>query len=146
MRILYTKGRPINRLIYVSTDEVLGDSTLLPFREPHDHTAQSNQLPLSLNPTNPYAASKAAAECIVRAYQISFNLPIVIVRSSNVYGPRQYPVCKIVPPLELTTDKNRKKLYRISSLNPYEVKNCWFMVTAVIFVLIFTFEIFVWQS
>lgn len=49
-----------------------------------------------MNPTSPYAASKAIAECIIRSYQISFQLPVVIVRPSNVYGPRQYPE-KVIP-------------------------------------------------
>ena len=40
-----------------------------------------------LAPTNPYAASKAAAEMLVNAYYKSFKLPVIIVRSNNVYGP-----------------------------------------------------------
>lgn len=44
-----------------------------------------------LAPTNPYSATKAAAECLVKAYHHSFNLPIMITRSNNVYGPYQYP-------------------------------------------------------
>lgn len=42
-----------------------------------------------LTPTNPYAATKAAAEMMVTAYVRSFNLPAVIVRLNNVYGPHQ---------------------------------------------------------
>ena len=49
-----------------------------------------------LNPTNPYAATKAAAEFIVRSYHHSFKMPTVIIRSNNVYGPNQYPE-KVVP-------------------------------------------------
>ena len=49
-----------------------------------------------LNPTNPYAASKAAAEFMVRSYGHSFKLPIIITRGNNVYGPRQYPE-KLIP-------------------------------------------------
>lgn len=44
-----------------------------------------------LAPTNPYSATKAAAECLVKAYYRSFGLPIMITRSNNVYGPYQYP-------------------------------------------------------
>jgi len=40
-----------------------------------------------LNPTNPYAATKAGAEFMVKSYIISFNLPIIITRGNNVYGP-----------------------------------------------------------
>jgi dTDP-D-glucose 4,6-dehydratase len=49
-----------------------------------------------LNPTNPYAATKAGAEFIVRSYYYSFKLPIIITRGNNVYGPRQYPE-KLIP-------------------------------------------------
>ena len=49
-----------------------------------------------LNPTNPYAATKAGAEFIARSYFYSFNMPIIITRGNNVYGPRQYPE-KLIP-------------------------------------------------
>merc|ERR1712228_127628 len=49
-----------------------------------------------LRPTNPYSASKAAAEQIVYSYFKSFKLPIIVTRSSNVYGPRQFPE-KMIP-------------------------------------------------
>ena len=49
-----------------------------------------------LCPTNPYAASKAAAEAIVQSYIQSFNMPIIITRGNNVYGPNQYPE-KVIP-------------------------------------------------
>ncbi|KAK6398074.1 hypothetical protein LTR65_003154 [Meristemomyces frigidus] len=50
----------------------------------------------SLWPTNPYAASKAAAEMMVTAYARSFKLPAIVIRLNNVYGPHQYPE-KIIP-------------------------------------------------
>ena len=49
-----------------------------------------------LCPTNPYAASKAAAEMLVQSYCHSFNMPIIITRGNNVYGPNQYPE-KVIP-------------------------------------------------
>ena len=49
-----------------------------------------------LNPTNPYAATKAAAEFLVKSYGESFKLPYVITRGNNVYGPYQYPE-KVIP-------------------------------------------------
>ncbi len=42
-----------------------------------------------LEPTNPYAATKAAAEMMVTAYAKSFKLPTVIIRLNNIYGPHQ---------------------------------------------------------
>ena len=44
-----------------------------------------------LAPTNPYSASKAAAEMYVTAYVHSFRLPVVMIRLNNVYGPHQFP-------------------------------------------------------
>jgi dTDP-D-glucose 4,6-dehydratase len=49
-----------------------------------------------LCPTNPYAATKAAAELIVKSYYHSFKMPIIITRGNNVYGPNQYPE-KVIP-------------------------------------------------
>lgn len=42
-----------------------------------------------LHPTNPYSASKACAEMMVRAYVKSYELPVVMIRLNNVYGPHQ---------------------------------------------------------
>ncbi|KAJ1562839.1 hypothetical protein HK405_007114 [Cladochytrium tenue] len=72
----------ISCFVHVSTDEVYGEV------EPGNPEATENTL---LAPTNPYAATKAAAECIARAYFKSFKLPVVITRSNNVYGPNQFP-------------------------------------------------------
>lgn len=44
-----------------------------------------------LAPTNPYSASKAAAEMMVSAYRSSFKLPLITIRANNVYGPHQFP-------------------------------------------------------
>ncbi|KAF4320891.1 hypothetical protein BBO99_00005166 [Phytophthora kernoviae] len=49
-----------------------------------------------LEPTNPYAATKAGAEFLVKTYHRSFGLPTIITRSNNVYGPHQYPE-KLIP-------------------------------------------------
>jgi len=49
-----------------------------------------------LNPTNPYAATKAGAEFLVRSYFHSYKLPIIITRGNNVFGPGQYPE-KLIP-------------------------------------------------
>lgn len=80
----------IKRFIHVSTDEVYGE-----VKDGDDDLLESS----ILAPTNPYAASKAAAEMLVHSYQKSFKLPAIIVRSNNVYGPHQYPESKPPPPL-----------------------------------------------
>ena len=79
------KWGKIEKFIHVSTDEVYGESGNNKF----DETS-------ILIPTNPYAATKAAAEMIVMSYIKSYNLPIIITRGNNVYGPNQYPE-KLIP-------------------------------------------------
>lgn len=80
----------IEKFIHVSTDEVYGESSTDNDCEIHK-TEQS-----ILCPTNPYAATKAAAELIAQSYIHSFKLPIIITRSNNVYGENQYPE-KLIP-------------------------------------------------
>nr|XP_048709306.1 dTDP-D-glucose 4,6-dehydratase isoform X4 [Caretta caretta] len=58
-------------------------------------------------PTNPYASSKAAAECFVQSYWERYQFPVVITRSSNVYGPHQYPE-KVIPKFISLLHQNRK--------------------------------------
>ena len=60
-----------------------------------------------LCPTNPYAASKAAAEMYVNSYIHSYNLKGIITRGNNVYGPNQYPE-KLIPKF-IKLLKNNKK-------------------------------------
>ena len=88
------------KFIHVSTDEVYGESKL-DANEIHK-TEQS-----LLCPTNPYAASKAAAEMLVNSYNHSFNLPIIITRGNNVYGPNQYPE-KVIPKFIKQLKNNEK--------------------------------------
>ncbi|KAI1261126.1 dtdp-glucose-dehydratase [Xylariaceae sp. FL1019] len=87
----------INRFIHISTDEVYGE-----VKDDDDDLLETS----ILAPTNPYAASKAAAEMLVNSYNKSFKLPVIIVRSNNVYGPHQYPE-KIIP--KFTCLLNRKR-------------------------------------
>ena len=72
----------IRRFIHVSTDEVYGEI----HKDVGDVLEEAR-----LAPTNPYSASKAAAEMYVNAYWKSYKLPAIIVRMNNVYGPHQYP-------------------------------------------------------
>lgn len=77
--------RDVPRFVHISTDEVYGEVV--------DGAATENDL---LMPTNPYSASKAAAEMVIRGYIRSFRSPVVIVRANNLFGIRQFPE-KIVP-------------------------------------------------
>ena len=79
------KWGKIQKFIHVSTDEVYGESG--------DNQMNEGSI---LYPTNPYAATKAAAEMIAMSYIKSYNLPIIITRGNNVYGPNQYPE-KLIP-------------------------------------------------
>lgn len=79
--------KEIKRLVHVSTDEVYGEIGL------DDEFCTVN---MKLNPTNPYSASKASAEYFVKCYQKCFNIPVIITRGNNVYGPGQYHE-KLIP-------------------------------------------------
>jgi dTDP-glucose 4,6-dehydratase len=72
----------IKRFLQVSTDEVYGSLT-------PDELAFSEDSPL--NPNSPYAASKAAADLMIRSYNRSYGLPTLITRCGNNYGPYQFP-------------------------------------------------------
>ena len=75
----------IARFVQVSTDEVYGSLATGAARESDP-----------LNPSNPYAASKAAADLLARAYWITHRLPVVVTRAANTFGPYQYPE-KVIP-------------------------------------------------
>jgi len=83
----WQQGRPEFRFVHVSTDEVYGD--LAP-----DQPAFTEANPYQ--PSSPYAASKAAADHLVRAWHRTYGLPVVITNCSNNYGPRQFPE-KLIP-------------------------------------------------
>jgi dTDP-glucose 4,6-dehydratase len=77
----------VERFVQISTDEVYGSLGISdgPFTEVHH-----------LAPNSPYAASKAAADLLVRAYHKTYALDAVITRCSNNYGPYQFPE-KLIP-------------------------------------------------
>lgn len=75
----------IERYIQISTDEVYGSI------ESGSFTEES-----TLQPNSPYSASKASGDLLVRAYYKTFGVPTIITRSSNNFGPYQYPE-KLIP-------------------------------------------------
>ena len=87
---------PDVEIIHFSTDEVYGESM-----------NNVNEERGVLKPTNPYSASKAAAEMIVRSYVESFNMNIKIIRCNNVYGPNQYPE-KLIPKFKRLLKEGKK--------------------------------------
>ncbi|KAF2088168.1 NAD(P)-binding protein [Saccharata proteae CBS 121410] len=94
------KAYGVKRFIHISTDEVYGEV------ESDSDDLIENSL---LAPTNPYSASKAAAEMMVNAYWKSFKLPVIIIRANNVYGPHQFPE-KIIPKFAMLLHRRRKLL------------------------------------
>ncbi|KAL8915227.1 MAG: hypothetical protein Q9171_000346 [Xanthocarpia ochracea] len=92
------KAAQIRRFVHVSTDEVYGEV---------DDDSEDLMESSILAPTNPYAASKAAAEMLVNAYWKSFKLPVMIARSNNVYGPHQYPE-KVIPKFTCLLQRGKK--------------------------------------
>lgn len=87
----------IKKFLQISTDEVYGSILRGSFTE---HSP--------LNPSSPYAASKAAADALVMAYYRTHGLPVLITRSSNNYGPYQFPE-KLIP-LTIINALNNKKI------------------------------------
>ena len=80
------KNNKVERYLQVSTDEVygsLGKDGYFTERTP-------------ISPNSPYSASKASADMLVRAYNKTYNVPTLITRCSNNYGPYQYPE-KLIP-------------------------------------------------
>jgi len=92
------KVNPNINFYHFSTDEVYGESQ-------YDEDPK-NEMSL-LCPTNPYAASKAAAEMLVNAYSHSYKLKTIITRCNNVYGPNQYPE-KLIPKFIQLLNSNQK--------------------------------------
>jgi dTDP-glucose 4,6-dehydratase len=76
---------PVERFILISSSEVYGTAVSVPMDEQHP-----------LNPRSPYAATKAGADRLAYSYWTTYELPIVIVRPFNNYGPRQHPE-KVLP-------------------------------------------------
>ncbi len=82
------RAKGVRRFVQVSTDEVMGSL-------PEDDSAFFTEAS-PLEPNSPYAASKAAAEFVVRAAIETFGVDAVITRCGNNYGPRQFPE-KLIP-------------------------------------------------
>ena len=76
---------PVERFILISSSEVYGTAESDPMDEEHP-----------LNPRSPYAGTKAGADRLAYSYFVTYELPIVIVRPFNNYGPHQHPE-KVIP-------------------------------------------------
>ncbi|HTT33913.1 MAG TPA: dTDP-glucose 4,6-dehydratase [Methylomirabilota bacterium] len=88
----------VRRFVHISTDEVYGDI-------PPNHSSDENS---PLRPSSPYSASKAGADLLVLSYVRTYGFPALITRSSNNYGPYQFPE-KFLP-LMITNALQNKNL------------------------------------
>ena len=90
------KNYKIEKYIQISTDEVYGSIEKGKFTEESP-----------IQPNSPYSSSKAGADLLIRAYFKTYNLPVLITRSSNNYGPYQYPE-KLIPLFVTNLIENKK--------------------------------------
>ena len=103
------------KIVHLSTDEVYGSNKFLKSKE--------NDI---LKPNSPYSSSKASIDNIFRSYYKTFNLPVIIARCCNNFGPYQFPE-KFIPTAILTSIANKKIPIYGSGLNVREwiyVKAC----------------------
>ncbi len=99
------RRRGCARLVHTSTSEVYGTPDTLPITERHPLKGQS-----------PYSASKIAADKLCEAYASSFEVPVVVLRPFNTYGPRQS--ARAVIPTILAQLLGGRKTIRLGSLAP----------------------------
>ncbi len=80
-------SRKLRRFVQISTDEVYGSVA--------DGASKETD---ELRPRNPYSASKAGADRLAYSYWATYDVPVIITRASNNYGPNQFPE-KVIPAL-----------------------------------------------
>lgn len=85
----------VKKFVQIGTDEVYGSIEDSSFREESP-----------LDPSSPYSASKAGADLLIGAYFKTYGLPVLITRSSNNFGPYQYPE-KLIPLLTINALSNK---------------------------------------
>lgn len=87
------RDHDVDKFVQLSTDEVYGSIV--------DGTFEEGDL---LDPSSPYSASKASADMFVNAFWKTYDVPISVVRPTNVYGPRQHPE-KLIPKFTLRASR-----------------------------------------
>jgi NAD dependent epimerase/dehydratase len=95
----------VRRVIHTSTSEVYGTARFVPITEDHPLQGQS-----------PYSATKIAADQIAYSFYSSFNLPVVIARPFNTYGPRQS--ARAVIPTIITQIASGRRQIRLGAVSP----------------------------
>ncbi len=99
------KAHGLEKLIQISTSEVYGTAQYVPIDETHP-----------LQPQSPYSASKIGADSIALSYYNAFELPVIIGRPFNTYGPRQS--ARAVIPSVITQIAAGKKILELGDLTP----------------------------
>jgi len=89
----------IKKVVHTSTSEIYGTARFIPITEEHP-----------INPQSPYAATKIAADFLALSFNRSFDLPVVVVRPFNTYGPRQ-SARAIIPTIITQILRGDKKIY-----------------------------------
>ena len=79
------RARDLTRFVQISTDEVYGSV-------PTGESKETDEI----KPRNPYSASKAGADRLAYSYFATYNVPVIVTRASNNYGPYQFPE-KVIP-------------------------------------------------
>ena len=95
----------VERLLVTSTSEVYGTAQYVPIDEKHPRQPQS-----------PYSATKIGADAIAKSFYNAFNLPVVIARPFNTYGPRQS--ARAIIPTIITQIANGERQIKIGDLSP----------------------------
>lgn len=95
----------VRRLVHTSTSEVYGTARYVPITEEHPLQGQS-----------PYSATKIAADQLAYSFFASFNLPVVIARPFNTYGPRQS--ARAVIPTIITQIANGRRTIKLGAVSP----------------------------
>lgn len=95
----------VKRVIHTSTSEVYGTAQFVPITEEHPLQGQS-----------PYSASKIGADQLAYSFYSSFNLPVVIARPFNTYGPRQS--ARAIIPTVITQIANGAKQLKLGTITP----------------------------
>lgn len=99
------RDRGVRRVIHTSTSEVYGTARFVPITEEHPLQGQS-----------PYSASKIGADQLAYSFYTSFDLPVVIARPFNTYGPRQS--ARAVIPTIITQMANGQRKIRLGAVSP----------------------------
>lgn len=99
------KENGVSRMIHTSTSEVYGTAQYVPIDEKHP-----------LQPQSPYSATKIAADAMAMSFFNAFELPVIIARPFNTYGPRQS--ARAVIPTIITQIASGKKTIKLGDVTP----------------------------